>query len=59
MLIGTYRQGRSIVRKESIISESGARNENMISVVAGPTHETNLGNLQKPSEQAVLHGQGD
>ena len=53
MLIGTYRQGRSIVRKESIISEQGARNENMISVVAGPTHETNLGNLQKPSEQEI------
>src|SRR3954447_18869684 len=53
MLIGTYRQSRSIVRKEAIISEPGTRNENMISVAVGPANETNLGYLQKPSEPEV------
>jgi hypothetical protein len=52
-VVGMFRQGRSILRREAISGEAGRKNENMILVAAGPAHETNLGYLQKPSEQEV------
>jgi hypothetical protein len=52
-LVGTYRQGRSVLRREALDGDGDPANPNVILVVAGPRYETNLGYLQKPREQEI------